>query len=382
MITFCIPSKNNLRYLKPCIKSIKDNSYYKDNEILVYVDEDKDGTVEWLNENDIAYILNDTGTVKGIGHAYDTMFKMATHDYVIAFHADMILGPDADKHMMDVKTSDNIVCATRIEPPLHPPGIEKIVMDFGMWPEDLKLDEFNQFVNANKSDKITKSIFAPWLIHRDQHLGHDPMFRSVFEDADLFRRFKLYGFELIQSWSAMVYHLTCRGGQFAHAEKMEDFQKKDEAWSINNSLSMYDYIRKWGGFLKQTDTLEPIPNVKYDIGLEITNCNKYANYFGQLEPYFNNLKLDGWDSDIYARAASALSSFDIRSKFVDKLTNDIIISVDYNDLSLDVQSIGQLVNTLPDILTNDKPEPGTYELGIFKLTVNKLEERRPTLKLC
>jgi hypothetical protein len=145
---------------------------------------------------------------------------------------------------------------------------------------------------------------------------------------------------------------------------------------------MYEYIRKWGGFLKQSDTLEPIPNVKYDIGLEITNCNKYANFFGQLEPYFNNLKINGWDPHIYIKAASALSSFDIKSKFVDQLTNDVIVSVDYNDLSVDIQSINQLINSLPDILTYDVPESGDYELGIFKLKVNKVEEKRPTLKLC
>ena len=57
MITFCIPSKNNLRYLKPCIKSIQDNSYYP-NQIIVYVDQDTDGTVEWLRENGIKFIQN------------------------------------------------------------------------------------------------------------------------------------------------------------------------------------------------------------------------------------------------------------------------------------------------------------------------------------
>jgi hypothetical protein len=295
----------------------------------------------------------------------------------------MILGPHADKHMMDIKTPNNIVCATRIEPPLHPAGIEKIVQDFGMWPEDLKIEEFNRFVEANKSDEITKSVFAPWLIRKDQHLGHDPIFLSVFEDADLFRRFKLNGYDLIQSWSAMVYHLTCRGGQFAHAEKMEDFNKKDEAWQINNSISMNEYIRKWGGFLKQTDTLEPIPNVKYDIGLEVKNCNKMATTINQLEPYFNNLKLgEEAVSKMYIDAMSQLSSFDIKSKYVDELTNDIIVSVDYNDLILDSNSIMQLVQTLPDILTYDVPESGDYELGIFKLKVNKVEEKRPNLKLC
>ena len=382
MITFCIPSKNNLRYLKPCIKSIQDNSYYP-NQIIVYVDQDTDGTVEWLRENGIKFIQNHEATPRGIGFAYDNMFQWADREYVIAFHADMILGPHADKHMMDIKTKDNIVCATRIEPPLHPAGIEKIVQDFGMWPEDLKIEEFNKFVEANKSDKITKSIFAPWLIRKDQHLGHDPIFLSVFEDADLFRRFKLNGYDLIQSWSAMVYHLTCRGGQFAHAEKMEDFQKKNESWQNNNQISANEYIRKWGGFLKQTDTLEPIPNVKYDIGLEVKNCNKMATTINQLEPYFNNLKLgEEAVSKMYIDAMSQLSSFDIKSKYVDELTNDIIVSVDYNDLILDSNSIMQLVQTLPDILTYDVPEPGDYELGIFKLKVNKVEEKRPNLKLC
>jgi glycosyltransferase involved in cell wall biosynthesis len=58
MITFCIPSKNNLRYLKTCVPSIQLNSHYTTNEVLVFVDQDNDGTVEWLEENNIRYILN------------------------------------------------------------------------------------------------------------------------------------------------------------------------------------------------------------------------------------------------------------------------------------------------------------------------------------
>jgi glycosyltransferase involved in cell wall biosynthesis len=47
MITYCIPSKNNLRYLKSCIPSIQQFSHYK-NDILVYVDQDNDGTPDVL----------------------------------------------------------------------------------------------------------------------------------------------------------------------------------------------------------------------------------------------------------------------------------------------------------------------------------------------
>jgi glycosyltransferase involved in cell wall biosynthesis len=377
-ITFCIPSKNNLRYLKPCIKSIQDNSYYP-NEIIVYVDQDTDGTVEWLETQDVRFIINASTEPKGIGHAYDTMFKEADREYVVAFHADMILGPHADKRMMDIKTKDNIVCATRIEPPLHPTGIEKIVQDFGMWPEDLKIEEFNKFVEQNKSDKITKSIFAPWLIRKDQHLGHDPVFRSVFEDADLFRRFKLQGYDLIQSWSAMVYHLTCRGGQFAHAEKMEDFQKKDEAWQINNSISMNEYIRKWGGFLKQTDTLEPIPNIKYNIGLRILNC--FDSKVLGIEPFFDQIQCEA-DSTNYIKGASALTSFDLASKFVSELTTDMILEADYKDILNNQDLFNYILHNLPELITNEVEEPGEYELQVFKLIVREKKESQPKLKLC
>jgi len=378
MITFCIPSKNNLRYLKPCIKSIQDNSYYP-NEILVYVDQDKDGTVEWLETQNVRFIINASVEPKGIGHAYDTMFKEADREFVIAFHADMILGPHADKHMMDIKTKDNIVCATRIEPPLHPAGIEKIVQDFGMWPESLKIEEFNKFVEENKSDKITKSIFAPWLIRKEQHLGHDPLFRSVFEDADLFRRFKLQGYDLIQSWSAMVYHLTCRGGQFAHAEKMEDFAKKDEAWQINNSISMNEYIRKWGGFLKQSDTLEPIPNIKYNIGLRILNC--FDSKILGIEPFFDQIQCEA-DPTNYIKGASALTSFDLASKFVNELTTDMILEADYKDILNNQELFNYILHNLPDLITNEVKEIGEYELQIFKLIVNKVEQHQPKLNLC
>jgi len=186
MITFCIPSKNNLRYLKTCIPSIKQNSYYKTNKILVFVDQDQDGTVQWLDENNIDYILNKEVECKGIGHAYDTMFIQAQTDLVVAFHADMVLGPDADYHLVKHHKRGTVVCATRIEPPLHPPGPEKVVMDFGMWPEDTKWDEFDSFVKKQTNDhldRVTSSMFAPWLIHKQDHLGHDPIFLSVFEDS-------------------------------------------------------------------------------------------------------------------------------------------------------------------------------------------------------
>jgi glycosyltransferase involved in cell wall biosynthesis len=376
MITFCIPSKNNLRYLKLAIESIKKNSHYE-NEIFVYVDKDEDGAHQWLSDNQIRHIVNESSECKGIGFAYDTLFKFAKNDLVVAFHADMVLGKSADINLIKHHNRGSVVCSTRIEPPLHPPGPEKIVQDFGMWPEDFKWKEFDQFVERQSilnKDKTTRSSFAPWLIDRRDHLGHDPAFLSVFEDADLFRRFVLAGYQMVQSWDSLVYHLTCRGGQFLGAEKMEDFQKKDDLWLKNNQISMIEYIRKWGGFFKEYGPCEPRPNVKYDIGLKAKNCIPALLGF---EPYFNSLQVD-IDFLDYIEQTQPNSNFDIASKFVNELSNDIILEVNFSN-RLETENFQQLISNIEEILEEAEPNQ-TYEVNGMILSVKDKKPEKIKLK--
>ena len=378
MITYCIPSKNNLRYLKLAIESIKKNSHYE-NEILIYVDKDEDGTHQWLSDNGIRHIINENSECKGIGFAYDTLFKLAKNDLVVAFHADMVLGKSADLNMIKHHKRGSVVSSTRIEPPLHPPGPEKIVQDFGMWPEDFKWKEFDQFVQQESilnKDKTTGSSFAPWLIDRRDHLGHDPIFLSVFEDADLFRRFVLAGYQMVQSWDSLVYHLTCRGGQFLGAEKMEDFQKKDELWLKNNQISMVEYIRKWGGFFKEYGPCEPRPNVKYDIGLKAKNCIPALLGF---EPYFNSLQVD-IDFLDYIKQTQPNSNFDIASKFVNELSNDIILEVNFSNRS-EVENFQQLISNIEEVLEEAEPNQ-TYEVNGMILSVKDKKPEKIKINLC
>lgn len=377
MITYCIPSKNNLRYLKLAIDSIKTSSHYKDNEILVYVDQDDDGTSEWLKENGIEYILNKSKTCNGIGYAYDTLFKQAKYDLVVAFHADMVLGIDADKNLVKHHKRGSVVCSTRIEPPLHPPGPEKIVKDFGMWPEDFNWKDFDSFVSEfskENENRTSGSSFAPWLIDRRDHLGHDPIFLSVFEDADLFRRFVLAGYQMVQSWDSLVYHLTCRGGQFLGAEKMEDFNKKDELWLKNNQISMMEYIRKWGGFFKEYGPCEPRPNKKYDIGLKALNIKEEYLVF---EPYFNSLQVD-CNYVNYVMNQQVISKFNLASKFTNELSNFIILEVDFS--KVEIGSFQYLVTNLEEVLEQAESKANYEVLGMI-LTVHEKKEDQIKIKL-
>ena len=71
--------------------------------------------------------------------------RQATNEIVGIIHSDMIIGPNYIENTLKYLKRGKVVCATRIEPPIHPAGEEKIVMDFGMEYNDLKFNEFEKF---------------------------------------------------------------------------------------------------------------------------------------------------------------------------------------------------------------------------------------------
>ena len=368
MITFCLPSKNNLRYLKACIPSIQQNSYYNTNKILVFIDEDTDGTEEWLKENNIPYVVNPDKECKGIGNAYDILFREATTDLVMAFHTDMLLGHHADRYLVEAYQPKSVICATRIEPPLHPPGPEKIVVDFGMWPEEIKWDAFNETtkqLSQENEGKYGKALFAPWLIDRRDHLGHDDVFKSIYEDADLFRRIVLAGYNVVQVWSSLVYHLTCRSSKFEHVSEDNQFQTQGSIeWQKKNHAMALEYIRKWGGMFKEYGPCEPRPNTKYDIGLKVSNC---ISELLQFEPYVTNLNVD-CETVAYVNYAQPLSSFNIANKFVDSLHNDIVL--EFDPTQGPISELQYTLTNMEDIL-EQVDENSSYQLGSVKLTIGQ-----------
>ena len=83
----------------------------------------------------------------GIGKAYDFCVEKAETDICMIFHADMMLGKDADLNVYKHLKNGKVVCATRIEPPLHPNAGEKILEDYGVWPEEFNEEGFDQAVD-------------------------------------------------------------------------------------------------------------------------------------------------------------------------------------------------------------------------------------------
>ena len=383
-ITFCIPSKNNCRYLKACIPSIRKNAYRKDHDIIVFVDADEDGTVEWLKsvemEYNLKYIVNDTDELYGIGRAYDKCIEESITDIFMIFHADMMLGKDADLEAFKYLDKKKVVCSTRIEPPLHPENGEKIIRDFGMWPEPdvedgWKEKDFDEYVEGAKvefKDKTTNGCFAPWMMYKDEFLsigGHDPRFASAREDSDVFNRLVLGGFELIQSWQSFVYHLTARGGQFQHGKLTKDHSQKSEEWQKLMNNSTREFFRKWGSSVNHDALMMPIISLKYDIGFVVKNCN--LNLLNTLEPWCSTIYID-CEFGEYILNEQPNTADNLSKKILSihsEKNNDIIIRFDGSKLTNDSF---QFIIQLPFIL-KDSGEIGSMRYDIFEFEINSLK---------
>jgi glycosyltransferase involved in cell wall biosynthesis len=343
-ITFCIPSKTNLRYLKTCIPSIRENSYRKDHDIIVFIDSDEDGTIEWLKENseqyNIKYFINPdlNNLLYGIGRAYDFCIEKSTTDIFMIFHADMMLGKHADLKAYQHLSNKIVVCSTRIEPPLHPNNGEKILLDFGLWPEEFKKEEFNKYVNEHINDtKITDGVFAPWMMYKSEYLdilgGHDPIMHSCREDSDLFNRMLLAGFEFIQPWNSLVYHLTGRG-----AGSFDGDPERHKKWQEDMNKSTLAFIKKWGQNINHTELMKPIVAPVYKKTFKLINSNPQLENI--LDPWFN----DG---------------------------DDIIVEINGNKIT---QEDFNYIMNLNEII-QDSGEVGEFELGNLKIKINKIDDQ-------
>ena len=160
-ITFVIPSRNNLELLKLAYKSIR--ALDGDHHILVLNDASEDGTGDWLesmihsnaakgdNGDNHLHVHTNPGPERvGIVGMFDKGIEMAQTDIIMAFHSDMVAGKNLDRHVLDLLEKGKVITATRIEPSLHPPGPEKIIEDFGLEPEEWRVESRKRVSESRK----------------------------------------------------------------------------------------------------------------------------------------------------------------------------------------------------------------------------------------
>ena len=399
-ISFIQPSRNNLKYLKWSYNSIRKNLGYR-HEICWADDFSDDGTWEWMNEiikKDPNVKIHRNEGPERLGHTilYDTLVDMATSDIVMIYHADMYACPGLDEEVLKHLERGKVVSATRIEPPLHPDGPEKILKDFGIEPEEFEEQELLAWLNSNDtSKKPTNGIFAPWAIYKDDFTsigGHDPLYAPQSkEDSDIFNRFKLAGYELIQTWQGFVYHMTCRGSRFADGAKRNPdgqvFMKNRETdeWLKQNIRSTRNFIRKWGHFVKHDELLMPIVPPKYDIGFQVRNTN--ISFLKELEPWCSCIYLDG-DSDEYIdeyiKSEQPNTKYNLKERVKQYGVNDVTknhdVVVQFNAEEFDNKAFN-VISNMSEILSSSA-EIGEMEYYIFRFFINSLNTYEKDLVIC
>ena len=398
LLSFIIPSRNNLRYLKQAYESIRKNTLYP-HEICIADDASTDGTKEWVQsiidsgeDANLKLYINEGPERLGHTILYDTLVnEVSTHDRIIIFHADMYFCPMADEEIDKYLEPGTVVSLTRIEPPLHPDGPEKILADYGIEPEEFQEERLlREYTELSPNKEPTEGIFAPWAIYKKDFQsigGHDPLFAPQSkEDSDLFNRFVLNGYKLIQTWKGFVYHMTCRGSRFKDGAMRNPagqvFMKGRESseWLAQNLRSTRNFIRKWGHMVKHDELLHPIIPPKYDVGFMVENCD--LNLLKELEPWCSNIYVDlqhshvGKDGDVqkYIEEEQPNTQFDLSKKILPYIQgadpkNNILIKFDARYLT--PQNF-QILVELSSIL-QESGEVGEMELQIFKFYIKSLD---------
>ena len=382
-ISLIQPSRNNLKYLKWSYDSIRKNQGDHEVEICVADDASTDGTWDWCLERmdedkHFKAIRNETGNRLGHTILYDRLVnEVATNDICMIYHADMYLCPHAlsaiEKHIKPKV----IVSLTRIEPPLHPEGPEKILRNFGTEPEefteDKLLEDVEELRQPHENDPgFTEGIFAPWAFYKKDFQeinGHDPLYAPQSkEDSDIFNRFQLNGVKFIQTWEGFVYHMTCRGSRRNVLDAAKNIYEDSPEWLAQNVRSTRNFIRKWGHFVMHDEYLKPIIPSKFNVGFKVTNCDLPTLH--QLEPWCDKIYLDS-DTNViedYISKEQVNTQYNLKDRIFNlnsEIDTDVIVEMDAKNINYNhIQQLSMIIDNTDEV--------GEFELDGLNIKINKI----------
>lgn len=392
-ISIAIPSYNTLNYLLMAYRSLR--KYYPNNEIIVLDDGSTDGSADYLEEqikidDNLRIWVNKTGNILGHTITYDMGIKMAKSKLVTIFHSDMIAGKNYLENLVKHWKPKFVVCATRIEPEgIYPPGKEKILMPFGIEFHEFKREEFEKFVEAEQTsskDQTTRGIFAPWLISKEDFLaigGHDAKSFAPYpeEDADLFLRFHMAGYELVQSRDSLCWHWISRGHR---SWAKNGVGKDDDMFQFYQTRARRNYIRKWRRWMQFDENHHPIAHKVYNVGFVVTGVEN-PDFIHFLEPWCSNIFVDNWEmAEKYISTEQPTTKIDLKQRVkkheeIDAVNNDILLYFNYKDFIANPKWNPQVITNLTEMISDGVEDNSEFEYGIFKLKTKKVTDISETL---
>ena len=406
-ISFLInTSINTLDHVKLLLRSLRENLFSKDHEILVFVDSDNEGTVNFLREQkqyfkDLKIITHKLKPCVGYSRNNNLMVELAKHDICSYLQSDMVVSKHYDLNILDELEENCILSATRIEPPLHGPSETTITKDFGIDPNEFNWNEFVPFAELSKQNKTLEYFFAPFTFYKNVWLeigGYDTMFRRSREDSDLLQRFIQKGVKIKQTFKANVYHFSCVSsrGKNWFDKSNEQVQKRVEMQKIADGIEIRRFLQKWGNFNHGEAKLN-----KLDMDLVLSDTGKLNPMFiVQIEPFFSRVWLEteeqkkaimsifsnqhdpanellGFSVEDWESAKQFYNQVDFDSIYKVGRPDDYNIKVEANFSGINPQQDPFLQNLTRISSIVEPYEPGVYELGSAKIDVKNVVSLAP-----
>ena len=393
-ISFIIPSYNTLAYTMIAYRSIR--QYYPTNEIIMLDDGSDDGSWEWLSaqlklDDNLRGWHNETGNILGHTVTYGMGIRMSKNPLFSIFHSDMVCGRNYLENMLKHWKPKAVVCATRVEPEgIYPQGKEKILKPFGAHSYDFNREAFDNFVEDElvaSREKTSYSIFAPWMMSKEEFIDvfgdHDIKSYSPFpeEDADLFLRFHLADYKLIQSRDSLCYHFISKGHR---GWAKNGVGKDDSMFKFYQNRARRNYLRKWHKWMMFDENHHPIKHPVYNIGFVLTDVIS-EDFLHFVEPWATNIFVDNMVcAERYIEKEQPTTKIDLKKRilnhgYIDEVNNDILLYFSQKDFMTNGNENSGILMKLTDILAEGVEDNAEMELGIFKMKTKTVKDISQTL---
>ena len=389
-----------LEYTKLLLKSLKENLDSDQHEILVFIDKDTDGTLEYLKTikndfRDLKIVSHKVSPILGPERNSNLIVELAKYDIVSYLQSDMVVSKHYDTEILKHLEQDMILSSTRIEPPLHGLSDLTFTMNFGLSPEEFKWEDFLSYADTVKSDKVVDYFFAPFTVHKETWNklgGYDTNFRRSRCDSDIVQRALHLGIQVKQTFRANVYHFTCVSSRGKNWFDTKDTvaQARVRVQQQADQVEMRRFFRKWGKF----SHMDKLP-FKYDIDFVIKGSSSdLVDLAYALEPFSSRTwvvsedmkrtllercelehnyanELYGFEQDDWEASKELYNHTNYNEIYcVGEPTNfSIKITI---DLTKDIREFLQHIHSLRDILEGS--ELGDYQLGGVDICVRELKE--------
>lgn len=255
-----IPSWNNLDYLKCCVESIRKNSRYQ-HQIIVHINEGKDGTVDWIKSQSISYSYSEENV--GVCYGFNAPATLAASDYIVLSDDDYYFAPDWDYYLLEeIKKLNHryfCICGTMIE---HSPTQYSSMIaphDFGKTAKEFEEDRFLKEYNSFPFDDWNGGNWYPMVLHKSiwNLIGglSTEFTPGMASDPDMMMKLWHAGVRYFKGVGrSRVYHFVSRST--ARVKKNDGNKQFLLKWGISKSTFFDFYLRLGQPFMGYTP--EPI----------------------------------------------------------------------------------------------------------------------------